>query len=57
MVRYAFVIDLARCVGCRSCVEACKVENNTTKGIFWMDVFKLEEGEYPNVKYSFLPRP
>jgi molybdopterin-containing oxidoreductase family iron-sulfur binding subunit len=57
VVKYAFVIDLARCVGCRSCVEACKVENNTTKGIFWMDVFKLEEGEYPNVKYSFLPRP
>ncbi len=57
MVHYAFVIDLARCVGCRSCVEACKVENNTTKGIFWMDVLKMEEGEYPNVKYSFLPRP
>lgn len=57
MVRYAFVIDLARCVGCRSCMEACKVENNTTKGIFWMDVFKLEDGEYPNVKQYFLPRP
>lgn len=57
MVHYAFVIDLARCVGCRSCVEACKVENNTTKGIFWMDVLKMEEGEYPNVKYTFLPRP
>ncbi len=38
-------------------MEACKAENNTTKGIFWMDVFKLEEGEYPNVRMSFLPRP
>jgi molybdopterin-containing oxidoreductase family iron-sulfur binding subunit len=56
-MKYAFVIDLDRCVGCRSCAEACKVENNTSKGIFWMDVFKLEEGEYPNVKYTFLPRP
>jgi len=36
---------------------ACKVENNTPEGIFWMQVFRLEEGEYPDVRIRFLPRP
>jgi molybdopterin-containing oxidoreductase family iron-sulfur binding subunit len=57
MVKYAYVIDLSRCMGCRACVEACKVENNTPTGVFWMYVFKQEEGEYPNVKVNFTPRP
>jgi len=51
------VIDLDRCTGCRACMEACKVENNTPQGIFWMHVFRFEEGEYPNVRDSFMPRP
>jgi Fe-S-cluster-containing dehydrogenase component len=57
MVRYAYVIDLNRCMGCRACVEACKVENNTGEGIFWMHVFRFEEGRYPNVNVTFMPRP
>jgi len=57
MARYAMVIDLDRCVGCRACMEACKVENNTPEAAFWMYVFRLEEGEFPNTKLSFLPRP
>jgi len=57
MVRYGMVIDLSRCVGCRACMEACKVENNTPKGVFWMYVFVREEGKYPNVKVRFMPRP
>jgi molybdopterin-containing oxidoreductase family iron-sulfur binding subunit len=57
MVRYGMVIDLSRCMGCRACVEACKVENNTPQGVFWMWVFRFEEGEYPNTKIRFLPRP
>jgi len=38
-------------------MEACKVENNTPRGAFWMYVFRFEEGEYPNVRVWFLPRP
>jgi len=56
MVKFGFVIDLSRCVGCRTCVEACKVENNTPSGAFWMWVFRVEEGKYPNVRVRFLPR-
>jgi molybdopterin-containing oxidoreductase family iron-sulfur binding subunit len=56
-VKYAMVIDLDRCFGCRACMEACKVENNTPEGVFWMYVFRFEEGRYPNVRFSYMPRP
>ncbi|MBI4199226.1 MAG: 4Fe-4S dicluster domain-containing protein [Chloroflexi bacterium] len=57
MPRYGMVIDLSRCYGCRACMVACKVENNTPGAHFWMYVFRIEEGEYPNTQVSFLPRP
>ncbi len=57
MPRYGMVIDLERCLGCRACMEACKVENNTPQALFWMYVFRLEEGEYPDTQVHFLPRP
>ncbi len=57
MTKYAMAIDLERCQGCRACVEACKIENNTPQAVFWMYVFRLEEGEYPDTKVNFLPRP
>jgi molybdopterin-containing oxidoreductase family iron-sulfur binding subunit len=57
MVKYAMAVDLERCQGCRACTEACKIENNTAQGVFWMHVFRLETGEYPDTKMSFLPRP
>lgn len=57
MPRYAMVIDLDRCTGCRACMEACKVENATPQATFWMHVFRFEEGEYPNTHIWFMPRP
>lgn len=56
-VKYGMVIDLERCFGCRACMVACKIENNTPMAVFWMYVFRLEEGRYPNVRVKFLPRP
>ena len=57
MARYGMVIDLSRCHGCRACMVACKVENNTPKGSFWNYVFRFEEGVFPETRVSFLPRP
>ncbi|MEE8347274.1 MAG: 4Fe-4S dicluster domain-containing protein [Dehalococcoidia bacterium] len=57
MPKYGMVIDLDKCFGCRACMVACKIENNTPYSHFWMYVFRLEEGEYPNTEVTFLPRP
>ena len=57
MTRFGMVIDLERCTGCRACMEADKVENNTPRGVFWMHVFRYEEGQYPDVEQKFLPLP
>lgn len=57
MVKYGFVVDLSRCMGCRACMMACKIENSTPEDVSWMYVFRYEEGKYPNSKFLFMPRP
>lgn len=57
MARYGMVIELDRCMGCRACMEACKVENNTPTAHLWMYVFRFEEGAFPNTRVWFMPRP
>ncbi|MBI2874939.1 MAG: 4Fe-4S dicluster domain-containing protein, partial [Firmicutes bacterium] len=57
MARFGMIIDLDRCNGCRACMEACKVENNTPQANLWMYVFRFEDGDYPNTRIFFLPRP
>lgn len=57
MVRYGMVIDLEKCMGCRACMMACKVENNTPEEVFWMFVYREERGEYPNVNIDYTPKP
>ncbi len=58
----AFVFDLSRCIGCQTCVVACKLENNLDVGENWMRVETLgdpgknaEKLEYPYLKMSFQP--
>lgn len=48
------VIDLEKCVGCMTCTIACEVENFLPRGISWAKVIDFEDGEYPNVKRTFL---
>ncbi len=54
--RWAMVIDLRRCVGCRGCTVACKAEHNTPLGRWNAVVKTIEVGTYPNAKKVFLPR-
>ncbi len=48
-------IDLKRCVGCNSCALACKSENGTPPGVFWLQVLEDEVGRFPNVTREFFP--
>jgi len=67
MRKWGMVIDLDRCTGCQACVVACKAENNvafsgpaeeeTHRAISWMSILTVLEGEYPDVKERFIPRP
>lgn len=67
MARWGMVIDLDKCTACQACTVACKEENNVPFAekeqaqrqhtMFWMQVLAHVEGEYPNVKVRFIPRP
>ena len=56
MARYGMVIDLKRCVGCRTCVVSCKIAGMTPQGVSWASVSNSEVGKYPNVSLRFLPK-
>lgn len=53
--RYALLIDLTRCVGCRSCQVACKVENDVPTGSYRTWVKEVERGEYPRARNVPVP--
>jgi phenylacetyl-CoA:acceptor oxidoreductase 27-kDa subunit len=52
--RWGMVIDLNRCVGCQTCVAACKHANDTLPGVQWRQVLDVERGTFPDVQRLFL---
>jgi Fe-S-cluster-containing dehydrogenase component len=53
MTKFARLIDTKRCMGCRSCVAACAVENHFTPDAPWIAMIEYEVGTYPSVKKVF----
>ncbi|UCZ52461.1 4Fe-4S dicluster domain-containing protein [Bacillus shivajii] len=55
--KWGMVIDLKKCVGCETCTVSCKAENLTPPGVSYNQVFIKEEGTFPNVSRTNIPRP
>lgn len=62
MTRLAQAIDLEKCIGCQTCVHACKMQNCVPMGLTWnrvltegCDVLDGALGEFPNVTRTYLP--
>ena len=53
LVRYGFVIDQTRCIGCHACTVACKEENRVPLGAFRTWVKYVERGEFPHTRRHF----
>src|SRR5438045_3966044 len=52
-MRYGFVIDQDRCIGCHACTVACKEEHQVPIGVFrtWVK-FALLDVFHPGAKHS-----
>jgi len=53
MTRLVRVIDMERCIGCRSCVAACHVENHYSPDAPWNIMIEREVGTYPHMRTVF----
>ncbi len=42
--RYGFLVDLRKCIGCRTCQVGCKVENDVPMGVYRTWVKTVEKG-------------
>ena len=52
-MKYGFVIDHRRCIGCHACTVACKSENEVPLGAYRTWVKYIEQGDYPDTRRSF----
>jgi Fe-S-cluster-containing dehydrogenase component/formate-dependent nitrite reductase membrane component NrfD len=52
-MRYGFVIDQDRCIGCHACTVACKEEHQVPIGVFRTWVKHIEKGEFPHTSRHF----
>ncbi|GAB7028385.1 4Fe-4S dicluster domain-containing protein [Geotalea toluenoxydans] len=55
--RWAMLLDLRKCVGCHACTIACVSENKLPPKLYYRPVFEYEQGKYPKVNRSYLPKP
>ncbi len=52
-MKYGFIIDNRKCIGCHACTVACKSEHDVPIGVNRTWVKQTEKGEYPNTRRVF----
>ncbi|MDW7982619.1 MAG: 4Fe-4S dicluster domain-containing protein [Thermomicrobium sp.] len=52
-MRYGFLIDQRKCIGCHACTVACKSENLVPLGVYRTWVKYVEKGTFPYTRRSF----
>ncbi len=52
-MRYGFIIDNRKCIGCHACTTACKSEHDVPVGVFRTWVKQVEKGEFPHTRRLF----
>jgi Fe-S-cluster-containing dehydrogenase component/formate-dependent nitrite reductase membrane component NrfD len=52
-LRYGFLIDNRRCIGCHACSVACKVEHEVPLGVARTWVKYVEKGRFPETRRTF----
>jgi len=53
-VRFAYALDISRCIGCRRCVYACAKENNQSRDpqVHWIRVHAMEKEKGVDFQHS-----
>jgi len=55
-MQYGFYIDQTRCIGCFTCVVACRDWHDVPAGpASWIRIKTIEKGKYPDLFVAFLP--
>lgn len=52
-MKYGFVIDNRKCIGCHACTTACKSEHEVPVGVNRTWVKQVEKGTFPNTRRLF----
>lgn len=53
-MRYAFLLDIDKCIGCRGCAMACKNYQQLEPEMVWRQVYPLAPAIYPHPNRAFL---
>lgn len=52
-MKYGFIIDNRKCIGCHACTTACKSEHEVPVGVNRTYVKQVEKGEFPDTRRIF----
>jgi Fe-S-cluster-containing dehydrogenase component/formate-dependent nitrite reductase membrane component NrfD len=52
-MKYGFIIDNRKCIGCHACTTACKAEHMVPVGVNRTWVKQVEKGEFPHTRRLF----